>query len=388
MRSLARAGIPVIGIATEPREAGLASRYGTRIVAPHPNPNHQPEAWLDLLTKLGRRQDEGGVIFPASDELVLFLSQHRNQLSPYFLLAIPPPGAAEVGLDKRRQYELAASLGIPHPQTCYPNNETETREVAEQLSYPVFVKPQHSHLWRWQADSNIKGIKVASPGVLASVCAPILSKGLKIAVQSIVPGPPENLISVAVYLCGDQEVLAQYSARKIRQCPCEFGVATIAETVWEPEAIALALRFLTGAGYHGVAHVEFKRDPRDGLLKLIELNPRMWGHIQLAIDAGVNFPLIQYLDLTGAAPARQPEFRLGLRWLDVFSDINTFLWYYRRGEISILGWMSSCLPARSFSYWAWNDPGPFFKNALHGTCQLGRRFVQRYLRKTRPSSGR
>ena len=58
-------------------------------------------------------------------------------------------------------------------------------------------------------------------------------------------------------------------------------------------------RLLRAIGFHGVSQVEFKRDPRDGRFKLMEINPRLWQWHGLAAALGVDFPRIVYLDLMG-----------------------------------------------------------------------------------------
>ena len=65
------------------------------------------------------------------------------------------------------------------------------------------------------------------------------------------------------------------------------------------EVVDAGLRFLRGLGFHGISQVEFKRDPRDGRFKLMEINPRLWQWHGLAAACGVDLPLIAYRDLTG-----------------------------------------------------------------------------------------
>ena len=68
----------------------------------------------------------------------------------------------------------------------------------------------------------------------------------------------------------------------------------------QPTVVEQGLALLRGLGSHGLAHVEVKRDPRDGLFKLVEVNSRLWQFHSLATASGVNFPLVAYLHLTGA----------------------------------------------------------------------------------------
>jgi len=66
-----------------------------------------------------------------------------------------------------------------------------------------------------------------------------------------------------------------------------------------------------------VAMLEFKIDRRDQRPKLIELNGRFWGSLQLAIDSGVNFPHLLYRATRGEKIKSDSAYRIGMksRWL-------------------------------------------------------------------------
>ena len=146
VRSLGRAGIPVVAMDADRRTAGLASGYARPRVIP--SPGEDPEALLAWLVEAGRRLPQPGVLFPASDEAAQFISRRRHHLAPYFTLAVPPADAVELAIDKQRQYALAESLGIAYPETHYPRTAADVRALAPHLSYPAFLKANQGHLWR------------------------------------------------------------------------------------------------------------------------------------------------------------------------------------------------------------------------------------------------
>jgi predicted ATP-grasp superfamily ATP-dependent carboligase len=73
----------------------------------------------------------------------------------------------------------------------------------------------------------------------------------------------------------------------------------VGEAVWVQEVVDDALALLRAFGYRGLSQVEFKRDPRDGRFKLMEINARLWQWHGLATACGVDLPRIAYADLTG-----------------------------------------------------------------------------------------
>jgi predicted ATP-grasp superfamily ATP-dependent carboligase len=81
-----------------------------------------------------------------------------------------------------------------------------------------------------------------------------------------------------------------------------MGSARVGEAVWDDEVVESGTAMLREVRFHGVAQVEFKRDPRNGVLKLIEVNPRLWQWHGLAAECGVDLTCIAYLDLLGRRP--------------------------------------------------------------------------------------
>jgi predicted ATP-grasp superfamily ATP-dependent carboligase len=94
------------------------------------------------------------------------------------------------------------------------------------------------------------------------------------------------------------------------------------ETIDSPEIEELSERFLKKIDYYGLVEVEFKKDPRDGQLKLLDVNARTWGFHALGAPAGVDFPYLQYADAVGetVAPSRGKP---GMGWLRLVTDIPT-----------------------------------------------------------------
>lgn len=371
VRSLAREGVPVVGIAPDASRFGFATRYGTAKQCP--NPVTHPEELLRFLLSEGDRLTEPGILLPASDEFVLFLWRYRQGLGERFRFNTASPEIMEAGVDKRRQYELAEQCGVPYPTTFYPETMEEVRQIKDRLDYPVFIKPCFSHLWRARFPKWGKGIEVASPRALVDAYGEILPTGLPVMVQEIIPGPDSQHFNVRAYVGESGEILAQFVSRKLRQWPVQFGVGTMAESITDPALLELGLRYFRGTGFRGFGYVEFKRDSRDGQPKMIELNARFSAQIIHSTDCGVNFPLIQYLDLAGRSPAPQTTYRTGVRWLSAVGDLRSAWEHMRAGQLTPWGWARSWVGARSFAVFAWDDPKPLLRYALKLRSEKHRR---------------
>jgi predicted ATP-grasp superfamily ATP-dependent carboligase len=126
--------------------------------------------------------------------------------------------------------------------------------------------------------------------------------------------------------CKDGESLAEFSHRRLREKPPSGGVSVLCESVeMRSELRQSAQLLLKQLGWQGVAMVEFKSDPRDRIPKLMEINGRFWGSLQLAIDAGVDFPLILLESVTTGVRAPMPTYRRGVRSRWLWGDFDALL---------------------------------------------------------------
>ena len=133
-------------------------------------------------------------------------------------------------------------------------------------------------------------------------------------VQELIPGGDDELYSLGSYVAEDGEALGLFSGRKLRQTPPGVGTCRVGEAVWVEEVVEQGLALLRALGFHGLSQVEFKRDPRDGVYKLMEVNPRLWQWHGLAAACGVDLPRIAYWDLLGARLPAARQNGASKRW--------------------------------------------------------------------------
>src|SRR5205823_8370112 len=112
------------------------------------------------------------------------------------------------------------------------------------------------------------------------------SLGLEIIVMEMIPGPDDLLSSYYTYISGDGRELFHFTKRILRRYPLNRGNACHHITEWLPETAKMGHEFFSAIGLRGLGNVEFKRDPRDGRLKLIEINARFTAAHQLLVSAG------------------------------------------------------------------------------------------------------
>lgn len=117
----------------------------------------------------------------------------------------------------------------------------------------------------------------------------------------------------------------------MREKPPSGGVGVVVESIAVDPALRAPLeRLVERLAWHGVGMLELRRTP-EGRAVVMELNPRLWGSLQLAIDAGADFPgWLLALHADGAAPSGEPRTGVRVRWL--LGDLDHLLIALRYAE--------------------------------------------------------
>lgn len=304
IQSLARAGVKVLALDHRPFAIGLRSRFCLPLLCP--DPYAAEEGFAAFLSELVELLPAPTPIFATHDDGLASIARALPQFDGKLLCPAPDAETLDVLQQKRWQLARAAEVEVAAPLTLYPGSASEARQAANEVGFPLFVKPSEPIAFRkvypkrrvFRCDSMAdldQAYEKAAP------YAPML--------QEVVPGGDKELYTVGSYLDRDGRALGIFCGRKLRQTPRSrklvprgVGSCRHGEAVWIPEIVEDSLRLLKVCDFTGISQVEFKRDPRDGRYKLMEINPRLWMWHTLAAACGVNLPYIAYLDLTGRPP--------------------------------------------------------------------------------------
>jgi len=348
IRSLGHRAIPVVGVGRPGQTLGGSSRYCTLCEAA------ETEAEvMGVLLALSQEACAPPVVFAESDEHLLLLDRHRDALSGLRWLPTLDRPLPEL-INKRTMLALAREAGLPLPVTLF-SDELPREAIAQGAAYPCFVKPLYT-----QGHYRSKGEVATGPQELLRIVQDPRFTGGYLA-QEIIPGPVSNLFFFLTYCDAACRPLATITGHKLRQLPPEFGIGTLAQSERHPEVTRLSQAFLKGIGFHGLADLEFKFDPRDQRYKFIEINPRPCGLIELASAAGLDMPYLAYLELTnGTLPAPLPQAPDGLVWMSLLDDLTTCLKYGQGHRVTLLGdWLSRLRRHDCDALFAVEDLRPF-----------------------------
>jgi len=300
VRSLKRRGVKALCFDCNPAMSGFRSVYGPARLCP--NPDEEPQQWLEFMKELAQELGTKAVLIPSSDRYVTAIADHSEILQEYFLLN---PGIRLQGLlaEKQTQYRLAMEHGMPMPQTGMVGTRDELIQFSSRLSYPCLIKPWHFREWeKFPTGHPLFHQKIAIANSAQELAATYeLARPItpSVIVQDIIQGPDQ---AKRVYLsCYDRagKRIANAMFRELRCVPLGFGPASVSEPFPDVEADAVCDSFLKKIGYVGICEIEVKWDSRDGQVKLIEANPRLSGGGDAAPYAGVDLCWIHYLEMTG-----------------------------------------------------------------------------------------
>ena len=374
IRDLATAAVPLLAIDDNPRALGLHSRLAAGMVCP--DPREDEEAFVVFLEQLGPRLPQRAVLFPTHDQYIWPISRHARRLEPWYLIPFSRWETMQRLHDKREQLETAQRVGVDIPKTVFVDDDDDLARGADEIGFPAIFKPVESLAFKTRFRRHV--LEIASRDELLRVYDKVRDCGT-LMLQDIVPGGDEELYTLGSYLDAQSRPLAQFTGHKLRQHPPRFGHVSMAVSLWVPELAEAGLRLLHELGYHGVSQVEFKRDPRDGRYRLMEVNARHWMWHSLATACGVNLSLTAYRDAIGDpyVARRQND---GLKWVVSLTDARDAFSRWRKGDEKLLPWLKSYRGVTVDGLFSLKDPMP-------GALLTARQLRTMVTRKGRPHEG-
>jgi len=353
VRSLGRRGIPVWVINQGGHLVAAASRYVRRRL---PWPAGDDREKVDFLLALCAEHQLGGwMLVPTDDYTVGLISGHHELLASKYRVTVPAWEKLRWACDKRLLHRLAEKLLVDQPWTACPSNREELAKI--DCPFPVILKPgtrlRPSTLAvpkAWLVKDYISLLRRYDE-------ASALLSPKNLIIQEVIPGGGAAPCSYAA-LCKDGHPLASLVARRTRQFPRDFGqLSTYVETVDEPEVIEPAERLLAAVRFTGLAEVEFKKDPRSGQFKVLDINPRVWGWHTLSRRAGIDFPYLLWL-LTRGEPVPQARGQAGARWVHWTADLRLATEEVAAGRLSVRDYLRSLRGPLESAIFSWEDPMP------------------------------
>jgi predicted ATP-grasp superfamily ATP-dependent carboligase len=375
LRRLSRRGVPCY-VADRTDDLITGSRY----YRPAPQTLEETSDSLVLAEYLRSLDLERAVLIGASDRWAIAVAGVPDDLRERFMISAPNRETVEQFVDKDRFREVVERVGIPSPRSLHLDGPDDLDRLTDAELERGFLKPTISQLHRTRLGT--KGWFITSRQEARRVIDLAGASGSAFIYQEWIPGPMEATILFDGFMDRHGEIRGVVARRRLRVQPAGIGNTVSSVTIPLDEVadgLASLRRLLGAVAYRGAFNVEFKRDPADGQLKVLEVNPRPAWYAGTMFGSGVDIAWMVYLDAQGVPVPDQTEYRVGRYQVVEPQDLRAILGSFRSRSWphgSILGpWLRG-----DHTHFWWSDPFPAFKGV---TRVVGRTFARNRTRMER-----
>jgi predicted ATP-grasp superfamily ATP-dependent carboligase len=330
VRSLGRAGHRVLVVAQ--RRASLAgcSRHASRAFLV-PDPMRDPAAFTEAVGE-HIHAEQVDVLLPISEAALMTLLAARDRFGTC-RIPFPSVEVFRKVCDKSAVLALAPRIGIAIPEQRVIQSRAEAVQLDQgELHFPLVLKP-----WRTVAEGEGGRVKLnvlhaGDRSALEAHLARLPDAAFPLLLQRRIVGPGAGIF----LLLWNGELRALFAHRRLLEKPPAGGVSVYSESIAaDPALVERSRQLLDQLGWQGVAMVEYKLDAATGVPYLMEINGRLWGSVQLAIDAGVDFPALLVACALGEAPSPVTTWRTGTRLRWEWGNVDHLLARFRRSDSAL-----------------------------------------------------
>src|SRR5437773_11508600 len=329
-RSLVRAGHAVSVAAPTSLSLAGVSR-GVRPLRLATDPLQDPAAYAAEVGRAAQRE-RVGLLLPITDPSVGAVLEHPETLPAGVVLPFPDLATYRAASNKAHVLELARSCGFGAPDTRIIATPGECDAAVAEASFPAVVKPHRSVVTVGATRRKLGVVPVADAAECRRALAALPAGAFPVLLQRLVSGDGEGFFA----LRWRGRTVAMFAHRRLREKPPTGGVSVYRESIPLDEAlVGPGRRLLDALDWQGVAMVECKREAATGRQVVMEVNGRFWGSLQLAIDAGVDFPSLLVRCAAGETVPECRDYRLGVRSRWVWGDVDPLHLRFRRSRAEL-----------------------------------------------------
>lgn len=310
---------------------------------------------LRFLLEVGRHAGTRPLLLQTTDRAAVFVADHASVLEEGFVFPRISSTLIRTLTNKWQMFLAAKNNGIPTPETILPHSRDDVVKLLDEghARFPLMLKgadPLGPAGWAKEVVYDAHGLldkydRTASPG------AP------DVILQEYIPGGDDTVWMCNAYVDRQSECRAVFTGRKLRQWPVHTGVASLAICLPNEAVAETTRRFMRAVGYQGPVGIGYRYDARDGLYKVLDVNPRVSGVFRLFVTRnGMDVVRVCYLDQTGQA-IPPVALSVGRKWLleeDIFSAVS----YAREGTLTFRQWIKSVRGVEESQWFALDDPLP------------------------------
>lgn len=333
-------------------DVGYASRWPDVKLLRHWDRDDPESSLTALMEVLGEGHYD--VVIPMTDFSATLLSAHIDEVRALAWPAVNEPGVFLRASDKQRTMQACAEAGVPCPRTLYDMQSTDAI-LAAGLPFPFIIKPRVGY-------GSIGFHVIKNAEQLRRVFPEALERFGGMVVQEYIPQTGTQY-KCEVFLDSDGTPKSAVVFDKTRWYPVDGGSTCCSSSVHRPDIAADSIRLLQHIGWRGYGDVDLIEDPRDGVAKVMEINPRITASVKVCFAAGVDFAR-QIVELGMGLPVTDyPDYRDGVRLRYMHTDVLWLLQSPNRFKAQP-GWFD--FRRTTDQIFSIKDPLPWFTYTIQG----------------------
>lgn len=367
LRSLHPRGVRTI-VGSESRSTPAASSSYRDEFVRLPDPETDLSGYGDALLSLAERPDVQTII-PVREEDIYVLSQRKEAFAEEIATPWPDFETLRRVQDRVELFAAADTAGVGAPETALLDQWDDWSQ--ETIVKPRYTVASPAYLGARFDDAEIGSTEYQRPDTQPDPQAVLEQRGHVPIVQERVPDSREFGF-FALYDHGTPVATFQHCQRRgWKYCG---GPSAYRESVHIPELETAGRALLSELDWHGLAMVEFLRDPRDGEFKLMEINPRFWSSLPFSVRAGADFPAYYWQLAMDEPIATDPTYEVGMGGHLLRGELS-YLHSVATEEYPLVERPSLGAAAREvamslvdhprFDYAVADDPVPFFQDGVN-----------------------
>lgn len=310
-RSLGEKGIEVITSDDKKIALSYFSKYSSGHFI-YPNPVEKPKEFINVLKEKSLFFNPV-LLMPVGLETTSTIAKYQSEFDNIVKLPLPLWEDYEKAYDKFKTFQIAKEIGIPIPKTFIFEN-SNLFDIVGQLGFPIVVKSRSKSGLVFYANNFEELGKYIKYISTIDNSSPII--------QQFISGYGVGFFG----LYDKGKIKVTFSHKRLREYPLSGGASSLRESINIDRVNELGTKLLNSLNWHGVAMVEFKYDERTNDYYLMEVNPKFWGSLALAISAGADFPYYLYKISNGEFINRNLSYKVGVKCRQLLPrDILWFL---------------------------------------------------------------
>lgn len=303
VRHLGRKGYVVHVCGNKKNTLSFYSKYAQKKII-LPDPKKEPQKFIDSLIVV-IKNEKYDLLMPVGFKSYQICAEYQDAIRNHTQLIVTSFPNIRLASDKTQTNLLAERLSIPYPKTYSVSKESDLDTL--NVSFPLVIKsPFESGKNVVEYAHNIQDAKRRFSRMKVSL------NDSNPLIQQYIDGDGYGFF--AYY--EDGECKKYFMHHRIREYPVTGGASVCAESFADPILLEYGLKILNELKWNGIAMVEFKQRRATGEYYLMEINPKFWGSLELAIAAGIDFPEYMLMKCRGEViPSGNKYDKLTFQWL-------------------------------------------------------------------------